>query len=151
MATTMTTSAKTTWDNKAIARYLTEEVFNKGNLQAVDEIISAAFTHHDPNTREFSSGPAGYKKFVAGYKKAFPDLQISIQQQIAEADLVVDRWIGQGTHQGELMGIAPTGKQVRITGMTIHRFAEGKIVETWNNFDSLSMVQQLGLFNTHNL
>ena len=141
----------TATDNKAIARYLTEEVFNKGNLEAIDTIISADFTHHDPNTREFSSGPSGYKKFIQGYRKAFPDLQITIQQQIAEGDLVVDRWIGQGTHQGELMGIAPTGKQVSITGMTIHRIADGKIVETWNNFDSLSMVQQLGMFNTHNL
>jgi steroid delta-isomerase-like uncharacterized protein len=141
MATGMTAT-----DNKAIARFLTEEVFNKGNLDAVDEIISADFTHHDPNTREFSSGPTGYKKFIAGYRNAFPDLQISIQQQIAEGDLVVDRWIGTGTHQSELMGIAPTGKQVSITGMTIHRMAEGKIVETWNNFDSLTMFQQLGIF-----
>jgi steroid delta-isomerase-like uncharacterized protein len=138
-------------DNKAIARYLTEEVFNKGNLDAVDEIISPNFTHHDPNTREFTSGPAGYKQFLQGYRKAFPDLHITIEEQIAEGDLVVDRWVGRGTHQGELMGMAATGKQVSITGMTIHRIAEGKIVETWNNFDSLSMVQQLGIFKTHNL
>ena len=138
-------------DNKSIARYLTEEVFNKGNMEAVNEIISPDFTHHDPNTREFTSGPEGYKQFIQGYRKAFPDLQITIEQQIAEADLVVDRWIGRGTHQGELMGMAATGKQVTITGMTIHRIAGGKIVETWNNFDSLSMVQQLGLFKTHSL
>jgi steroid delta-isomerase-like uncharacterized protein len=138
-------------DNKAIARYLTEEVFNKGNLEAVDEVISSDFTHHDPNTREFSSGPMGYKKFIQSYRKAFPDLEITIEQQISEGDLVVDRWKGRGTHQGELMGMAPTGKQVSITGMTIHRIVAGKIVETWNNFDSLSMVQQLGFFSTHNL
>jgi steroid delta-isomerase-like uncharacterized protein len=138
-------------DNKAIARYLTEEVFNKGNLDAVEKVISPDFTHHDPNTREFNSGPNGYKQFFQRYRKAFPDLHITIEQQIAEGDLVVDRWIGEGTHQGELMGMAPTGKKVSISGITIHRIAGGKIVETWNNFDSLSMVQQLGLFQTHTL
>ena len=141
----------TATDNKAIARYLTEEIFNKGNMNAADEIISPDFTHHDPNTREFSSGPAGYKQFVQRYRLAFPDLQITIEQQVAEGDLVVDRWTGRGTQQGELMGVAPTGKQVSITGITIHRISGGKIVETWNNFDSLSMMQQLGFFKTHHL
>ena len=138
-------------DNKAIARYLTEEIFNKGNMDQVDKVIAPDFTHHDPNTREFTSGPEGYRKFYERYRKAFPDLHITIEQQISEGNLVVDRWIGTGTHQGELMGMPPTGKKVHITGITIHRISGGKIVETWNNYDSLSMVQQLGLFQTHTL
>lgn len=136
-------------DNKAIARYLTEEVFNKGNWDAVKDVISPDFTHHDPNTKEFRTGPSGYIQFIQHYRKAFPDLQITIEQQIEEGDLVVDRWTGCGTHQGELMGIEPTGKKICITGITIHRITNGKIAETWNNYDSLSMIEQLGLYKTH--
>jgi steroid delta-isomerase-like uncharacterized protein len=141
----------TTENNKAIARLLTEEVFNRGNLAVADKIIAPDFVHHDPNTKEFRSGPEGFKRFWAGYRAAFPDLHITIEQQIAEGDLVVDRWTGTGTHQAELMGIAATGMQVTLSGISIHRIVGGKITETWNNYDALSLLEQLGFVRTHTL
>lgn len=141
----------TAHDNKGIAHFFTEEVFNKGNMEVIDEIIDPEFIHHDPNTREFGKGPVAFKKLIHRYRKAFPDLQITIEQQIMENDLVVDRWKGEGTHEGELMGMAPTGKKISICGISIHRIREGRIVETWNNYDSMSMLQQLGLLQTHTL
>ena len=136
-------------ENKAIARRLIDEVFNLGNLDVVDEIIAPGFKHHDPNSEEGSMGPKGFKQLLERYWRAFPDLQMELQQQIAEGDLVVDRWIARGTHQGELMGRAPTGKKVETSGITIHRITNGKIVETWNNYDGLTMLQQLGVLSTH--
>lgn len=141
----------TTENNKAIARTLTEEVFNRGNLAVADKIIAPDFIHHDPNTKEFQSGPEGFKRFLARYRDAFPDLHITIEQQIAEGDLVVDRWTGSGTHSGELMGIPPTGKKVTLCGISIHRIVGGKITETWNNYDALTMLEQLGVLGTHTL
>jgi steroid delta-isomerase-like uncharacterized protein len=141
----------TSHDNKGIARFLTEEVFNKGNLDVVEKIIDPEFVHHDPNSRDIGKGPEAYKQLLQRYRKAFPDLHISIEQQIMEGDLVVDRWKGEGTHQGELMGMAPTGKKVSICGISIHRINNGKIVETWNNYDSMTLLQQLGLLQTHTL
>ena len=141
----------TTENNKAIARLLTEEVFNRGNLAVADKIIAPDFVHHDPNTKEFRSGPEGFKRFWGGYRAAFPDLHITIEQQIAEGDLVVDRWTGTGTHQAELMGIAATGKKVTLSGISIHRIVGGKITETWNNYDALSLLEQLGFVRTHTL
>jgi steroid delta-isomerase-like uncharacterized protein len=78
------------------------------------------------------------------YRNAFPDVQLSIEDQVAEGDKVVTRWIGRGTHQGELMGVAPTGNQVRVDGMTISRIEDGKIIEEWEIYDALGMMQQLG-------
>ncbi len=141
----------TTENNKAIARLLIEEVFNRGNLAVADKIIAPDFVHHDPNTKEFRSGPDGFKQFLQRYRNAFPDLKISILQQIAEGDLVVDRWSGSGTHSGELMGIPPTGKQVTLSGISIHRIVGGRITETWNNYDALTMLEQLGFLPTHTL
>ena len=79
------------------------------------------------------------------YRSAFPDMQLTIEDQIAEGDKVVTRWTARGTHQGELMGIPPTGKQATVTGITVGRVANGKFVESWSNFDALGMMQQLGV------
>ena len=89
-------------------------------------------------------GPEGAKETAKMYRNAFPDVQLSIEDQVAEGDKVVTRWIGSGTHQGEMMGIAPTGNQVRVDGMTISRIEDGKIVEEWEIYDALGMMQQLG-------
>jgi predicted ester cyclase len=72
-------------------------------------------------------------------------LQIVLEDQISSEDKVVDRWTGHGTHRGEFMGIAPTGKNITAAGISIHRIAGGKIAETWNNYDALGIFQQLGI------
>jgi len=89
-------------------------------------------------------GPAGVKELIAGYRAAFPDIHVTIEDQIADGDLVVSRWSAKGTHQGELMGIPATGKHATVTGITIDRIADGLIVESWNNWDTLGLMQQLG-------
>ena len=109
-----------------------------------DEIIAPDHVHHDPTLPDIPPGPEGQKQVVNLYRGAFTNAHISIEDQVAEGDRVVTRWTSSGTHQGELMGVAPTGNQVRITGITINRVSGGKIVESWTNYDALGMMQEIG-------
>jgi steroid delta-isomerase-like uncharacterized protein len=128
--------------NKAIVRRLFEEPW-KGNLNVVDELTASDYVGHDPANPEPLRGPEGVKEFISTYRAAFPDARITVEQQLAEGDLVATRWIGRGTHQGELMGIQPTGKQVTVSGLTISRLVGGKVVEEFQNWDTFGMMQQL--------
>ncbi len=132
-------------ENTAIIRRWFEEGFNKGNPDILDESIATNYVHHNafPPPEEIR-GLADIKQLVGGYLTAFPDAKITIDDQIAEGDQVVTRFTFRGTHKGEMVGIAPTGKQVTLTVICIDRFAEGKIVEEWENFDTHGMLQQLG-------
>jgi len=128
--------------NKAIVRRAFEEPW-KGNLAVVDELVASDYIGHDPANPEPLRGPEGVKEFISTYRAAFPDAQITVEQQLAEGDLVATRWSGRGTHEGELMGIEPTDKQVTVTGLTISRLEGGKIVEEFLNWDTFGMMQQL--------
>jgi steroid delta-isomerase-like uncharacterized protein len=134
-----------TEENKTLVRRNIEEVFNQGNLAVVDETIASTYTHHDPANPWVPPGPEGQKELARTYRTAFPDLHFTIEDQIAAGDRVVTRWTGRGTHRGALLGIAPTGKQFTVLGITITRMAAGKIVEAWVNYDSLGLLQQLGV------
>jgi steroid delta-isomerase-like uncharacterized protein len=131
--------------NKAISRRLVEEAFNEGKLEVVDELVASDFVNHDPSSPEDLRGPEGLKKFIRTYRSAFPDISVRIEDQIAQGDKVVSRWSGSGTQKGELMGMPASGKQARVTGITIDRLEGGKIIESWNNWDTLGMLQQLGV------
>ena len=128
-------------ENKAIFRRIVEEGFNKGNLAIVDELVATNHVNHTDNVH----GPEEYKQFITMYRTAFPDLHMTIEDQIAEGDKVVNRWTSRGTHKGDLMGIPPTGKQTTVTGIYVARIIGGKIVEEWGNFDALGMMQQIGV------
>jgi steroid delta-isomerase-like uncharacterized protein len=130
--------------NKAISRRVVEEVFNQGRLEAADELVSPDFIGHDPALPEPMRGPDGLRAQAEGYRSAFPDMRLTIEDEIAEGDRVVTRWMARGTHQAELFGIPATGKQATVTGMTIDRIVDGRIVETWNNWDTFGLLQQLG-------
>ena len=132
-------------ENKAIARRSIEEIFNKGNLAVADELIAANAVTHDPADPNAGRGPQAAKEQATMYRTAFPDLHVTIDEMIAEGDKVVTRWTARGTHKGDLMGIAPTGKQVTITGITIDRMTGGKAEEGWTNWDTMGMMQQLGV------
>ena len=132
-----------TEDNKALVRRAIEEVWNQKNLAIVDELGAADYVFHNPTMK--THGLEQYKQLVTMYFSAFPDVHITIEDQIAEGDKVVTRWTARGTHQGAFMGIPPTGKQAVLTGITIDRFEKGKAVETWNNADDLGMLQKLGV------
>jgi steroid delta-isomerase-like uncharacterized protein len=134
-----------TEENKVLSRRVIEELFNAGNLDVADELIAQDHVHHDPAMPEEGHGIEDFKQFAALYRSAFPDVHIEIEDQIAEGDKVTSRWVAQGTHEGELMGIAPTGNRVTVAGMTIDRIADGKVAETWDNYDALGMMQQLGV------
>jgi steroid delta-isomerase-like uncharacterized protein len=131
-------------ENKAISRRVVEEVFNKGRLAAADELVAPDFIGHDPALPQPLRGPDGLRAQAEGYRSAFPDMRITIEDEIAEGDRVVTRWMARGTHEAELFGIPATGKQATVTGITIDRIVGGRIVETWNNWDTFGLLQQLG-------
>jgi predicted ester cyclase len=131
--------------NKATVRRLVEELWNKGNLSVADELFAPTYEHHDASTLDFGRGPEGEKKRATLYRTAFPDLHLMIGDILAEGETVMTRWSCRGTHKGDLSGIAPTGKQFTISGVTIARFAGSKIVEGWVNWDALGLMQQLGV------
>jgi steroid delta-isomerase-like uncharacterized protein len=131
--------------NKTIVRRLFEELWNKGNLPVADELIAPTYTHHDAATSDVGRGPESEKKRVTMYRNAFADFRLTIEDIIAEGETVMARWSCRGAHKGELNGIAPTGKQFAISGVTVARVANGKIVEGWVNWDALSLMQQLGV------
>ena len=131
-------------ENKAILRRAYEEAFNQKNLDALDEIFASDIIDHNPSPGQ-PPGLEGAKQVFSSINTAFPDLHVNIEDMVAEGDKVVARVTMSGTHQGEFMGIDPTGNRVTITGMDLVRIAEGKIVEHWANFDDLGMMQQLGV------
>jgi steroid delta-isomerase-like uncharacterized protein len=129
--------------NKEIVRRLGVEPW-EGNMGVIDELVAPDYIGHDPSTPE-QRGREGIKEFITTYLAAFPDGRITVEDQFGEGDLVASRWVGRGTHTGELMGIPPTGKQVTVVGITISRVEDGKVVEEWTNWDTLGMLQQLGV------
>ena len=132
-------------ENKTVIRRFLKEVFEGGNLELVDELFAPDYVLHDPAVPDEVRGPEGIKQYVSMYRSAYPDTRFTVEDQISEGDRVVTRWTGQGTQQGELMGISPTGNQVTVTGIEFDRVSEGKMQETWVNYDALGMMQQLGV------
>lgn len=132
-------------ENKGIARRAFEEVYGNRNPDAADEIYAPDFVDHDPAApEEMTRGPDGVKQQAAMYSGAFPDIQMTVEEQIAEGDKVVTRWSAQGTHRGELMGVPASGNQVTVSGITIARLADGSIQEEWTNWDGLGLLDQIG-------
>ena len=132
-----------TEQNKALIRRAYEEAFNQRNLAVLDEVNAPDLVFHNASTT--MQGLEAFKQFLSLYLSAFPDARFAVEDMIAEGDRVVARHTFRGTQQGDLMGIAPTGKQVMTTGVTITRFANGKGVELWGNSDDLGLLQQLGV------
>ena len=132
-------------DNKELSRRILEEVWNQQNLDAVDEMISATFVQHDSQSPLGVRGIAEYKQFVRHYLSAFPDCQFTVEDQIAEGSMVVTRWTVTGTHSGNLGNIPASGRRMSVTGISWSRVEDGKFVESWTSWDTLGMLQQLGV------
>ncbi len=130
--------------NKTLARQFIEQAFNQGDMAVIDRLVDSNWVNHDPGSPDFGRGPSAAKQNVTLYRNAFPDVTLKIEEQIAEGERVVTRWTGRGTNRGALGNMAPTGKQATVTGITIDRIAGGKIVESWTNWDTLGLMQQLG-------
>jgi predicted ester cyclase len=137
----------TTTDVAAASRRLLEETFNEGNLALADELIAPEAENHDPATpAELRGlrGPEQFKRTVAMYREAFPDVRMIVDDVISSGDKVVLRWHSEGTHRGELSGLAPTGTRASVTGINIDRWKDGKVVEAWAEWDNLGLARQLG-------
>jgi steroid delta-isomerase-like uncharacterized protein len=131
--------------NKGIVRRYLEQVWNGGQRDLMQEFIAENVVHHG-----IAQAP-GLEGMKAGYDfslNAFPDLQLTIDDEIAEDDKVVIRWTLKATHQGELMGIPGTGRKVTQSGVSIFRLANAKVVELWFLADNMSLMQQLGVIPT---
>ena len=132
-------------ENKNIARRWSDEIWAKRNLAAVDELFAPDFVFAYPSAG-VPPNLEGYKQFVTMSFATFEDIHCTPEDIVAEGDKVTVRWTWRGTHKGEFMGVAPTGKQVTLTGISILRIVGGKIVEEWGEMDTLGMLQQLGAF-----
>jgi steroid delta-isomerase-like uncharacterized protein len=129
-------------ENKAIVLRHWEEVVSKGNLDLIEEIFAPDFVAYEAD--QDIRGPEGVRQFLLMLRAAFPDLQVTVEDVLAEGDKVVQRWSGHGSHEGELMGLPPSGKRISVAGITISRFEGGKVAEEWELYDMMGMMQQLG-------
>ena len=133
-------------ENKALVRRWFEEVWNKGRAEAVPEMFAADGVAHglSDDAANPLRGPEGFLPFHAQFREAFPDIEVVVEDQIAEGDLVATRCSVRGKHTGDSLGFAATQSPVEFTGVTITRIKDRKIVEAWNNFDFMKMYRQLG-------
>lgn len=131
--------------NKSIARRIVDEGWTKHNPSVLDTLFSNDAILHDPQNKTIAKGSQGAKSTLATYLKAFPDLKISIEREIAEGDYVVQHLIATGKNTGEFNGMPATGKTTSVTGVMTSKFKDGKVVEAWSLFDSLGLLQQLGV------
>ncbi len=131
-------------ENKAFMRRFYDDVVNGGNLALIDELFAPEFVEHEPFPG-LGPGREGVRQFFTTMRAAFPDLQMKIDDIIAEGDKAVARVTMSGTHRGEFMGTPPTGKTFNVTTIDIVRFAEGKAAEHWGATDTAGMMEQLGV------
>ena len=133
-----------TEQNKALIRYFYEEVWNKGDLEAADQVFAAEYVRHDLRPGNALPGPEGQKRIAGDFRSAFPDLHMNVDLMIAENDLVMARWTTVGTNTNAWGSVPATGKHIRFSGVNIFRIADGKVVEIWNHRDDLGVMQQTG-------
>jgi len=128
---------------KQLAHRIADEVWTQHKLDVIDEVIASDFVGISPTDGEFR-GPAGFRQLVERYISAFPNATMRITESVAEGDMIASHWTATGTHTGELMGIAPTGRDVTVEGTQFDRIRDGKIVESHGLFDALGLLQQIG-------
>ena len=134
--------------NKAVVLRYIAEVLNRGNSALTDELVAPGFIGHDPIGPDIH-GPQGLKQRYAIYHRAFHDLHCTVEEVVSENDSVVLRWTAYATHLGEIMGIAPTRRQIITTGIMTCHIIDSKIQEAWINWDALGLLQQLGVVLPH--
>jgi steroid delta-isomerase-like uncharacterized protein len=133
-------------ENKALVSRIADDVWNRGDLVAADEVMAPDATYHGPHMPGGKGNRETWKHAVAMYRSAFPDSHVTFEELIAcGSSIVVGRWSATGTHTGALPGVAPTGRPIAIRGITVYRLARGRVVEAWEQLDMLGMWQQLGI------
>jgi steroid delta-isomerase-like uncharacterized protein len=133
-------------ENETLVRRWFEEVWNKGREEAIDEMFAEDGIAHGlaDEGGEPLRGPTGFKPFFGKFRAAFPDIEVVVEDTVTEGDKVAARCTVRGKHQSDSLGFAATQQPMEITGITIVRVRDGKIIEAWNNFDFMSMFKQLG-------
>ena len=132
-------------ESKATMRRYFLDAFEQGNIDLLDELLAPDYVNHTPATPDLPTGPEGVKGVVTMFRSAMPDLRVLIEDMIAEGDKVATRYTLEGTHEGELFGVPPTGQRLSIESITVERVSDGKIREHWRVTDELGMMQQLGV------
>jgi steroid delta-isomerase-like uncharacterized protein len=128
--------------NAAIVRDLLDAIWNRGELSGIETWVAPDHADHGPDATDV--GRAHMAQEANEYRIAFPDLQMTFEDQISEADRVVTRWTATGTNLGPFQGMPPTGRPARVSGIFINRVVGGQIAETWSSYDRLGLMQQLG-------
>ena len=133
-------------DNAALVRRWFEEVWNQGREEAIDELFDEEGVAHGlaDETGAALRGPTGFKPFFRRFREAFPEIEVVVEDTVSEGDKVAARCTVRGRHRGDTLGFKATDSPVQFDGICIVRLREGKIAEAWNNFDFMSMFQQLG-------
>lgn len=134
-----------TEQNKTLFRRFIDEVVNRGNFAAIDELVAPSFVEHEELPPNIPPGIEGVKAFFAEWRRGFPDGKVAVELVIAEGDLVACYQVWSGTHTGEFTGIPPSGKPVNFKVVDIVRIADNRMVEHWAVSDNLALMQQIGV------
>jgi steroid delta-isomerase-like uncharacterized protein len=121
------------------------EIWNKGDLAVCESVFSADYVGHLAGMPAPVCGPQEFQQLVQLYRTAFPDVHLTVEDVFASGDRVAVRWVSRGTHLGPMMGIPPTGRPIEIMGISIFRIAKRKVAEEWEGFDTMGLMQQLGV------
>lgn len=130
--------------NLAVTHRDVDEAWNRGNVDVYDESLADNYISHDPGFAGDTYGRDAVKQRVLGFRKAAPDLRVTLEDVVADGDKVVTRWRLEGTQDGALGTIPPTGQRVSVSGITIDAFIDGRIVESWSYWDTAGLMRQLG-------
>lgn len=132
-------------ENNAIAEHFFDSAWNRGDLSVLDELLTPDSMDYSTLHGEPEQGSTGFRQIITMFRAAFPDIHLTIDDEIYTGDKVAHRWTLRGTHQAPFMGATPTGKKIEFTGTTIVQMREGKIIARWSNLDLLRLMQQLGI------
>ena len=131
-------------EGEAIIRRLVNELWGQRNPKVLDELIAPDFVMHDPSVPDIPKGPEGARLYYHMFVDGFPDIQVTNDKVIASGEYITALWTARGTHDGEALGIPPTGRQITITGLALYRVVNGQIVEEWVHADIVGLLKQLG-------
>lgn len=132
-------------DRALLIARIAEDIWNRGDIEVADDLMVVDAKYHGPHMPNGVGGREDWKRAITIYRAAFPDSHVMYEELIETDNRVIGRWSATATHTGELPGLAPTGKRIAITGITIYRFSGNKISEAWEQLDMLGMWQQLGV------
>ena len=131
-------------NNAAIARQWFEQFWNQKNFDTIEKLVAPNCRLHGHADNDAVVGMAEFRQFAQALQKAFPDIRIEVEETISEGDRTVARWVSRGTHRSDFMGIPASGKTIVVRGTSVIRFADGKMVESWDNWDKFGMLQAIG-------